>query len=212
MDDLISPVYCPQCKKAIPADADYCPYCGAAATIQTRRQEQEQRRRQRVEAACRLFKRGMHFLFCLFYLAYPPKVRKAIIAFVLIFAVIIMAISLHKKAEYRQDARNIVSEVRRIDDALDTGITKTQYSELLGEVNHKFKELQRKYPHCQYRSYYLIESAVELYAQANDLWEEAIDTAVKLDMETEHTSAFYKMQRCWSEAHTALDAAERSLR
>lgn len=39
MDDLISPVYCPQCRKVIPADADYCTYCGAAASTVVRMTE-----------------------------------------------------------------------------------------------------------------------------------------------------------------------------
>ncbi len=42
MVDLINPVYCPQCKKAIPQDAELCPLCGASVTniiIQARRRE-----------------------------------------------------------------------------------------------------------------------------------------------------------------------------
>ncbi len=40
--DLINPVYCPQCRRAIPQDAGHCPHCGAAVTWQTRRREIEQ--------------------------------------------------------------------------------------------------------------------------------------------------------------------------
>jgi len=39
MGDLMPPVYCPSCKRIIPAEADYCPYCGAAASVKARREE-----------------------------------------------------------------------------------------------------------------------------------------------------------------------------
>ena len=47
MDDLINPVYCPQCRKAIPSHADYCIYCGSAASYAAR---MEQRRLKEIEA------------------------------------------------------------------------------------------------------------------------------------------------------------------
>jgi len=38
MGDLMPPVYCPQCRKAISPDNDYCPHCGAATSIGARRE------------------------------------------------------------------------------------------------------------------------------------------------------------------------------
>lgn len=38
-NDLISPVYCPQCRRQISADAHYCPHCGAAVSVEARRRE-----------------------------------------------------------------------------------------------------------------------------------------------------------------------------
>jgi hypothetical protein len=38
-NDLVSPAYCPQCRRAIPADVEHCPHCGAAASIRARMEE-----------------------------------------------------------------------------------------------------------------------------------------------------------------------------
>lgn len=42
MDDMTPPVYCPNCKKEVPPDADYCPRCGAPASISARVSEDRQ--------------------------------------------------------------------------------------------------------------------------------------------------------------------------
>ncbi len=46
MHDGINPVYCPECKRQIPQDADHCPYCAAPASLQARK---GQRQRQLAE-------------------------------------------------------------------------------------------------------------------------------------------------------------------
>ncbi len=37
--DFTNPVYCPQCRRQVSADADYCPHCGAAVSVEARRRE-----------------------------------------------------------------------------------------------------------------------------------------------------------------------------
>jgi len=41
-DDLLDPVYCPNCKAEISPEADYCPHCGAASSLQARMAQEEE--------------------------------------------------------------------------------------------------------------------------------------------------------------------------